>query len=181
MQSNLHFTDPKVRMKNDGKDRLVKPILPKTTYQKRAFLLAVCLLLASLASLLWILQKSMPLISKQPDSKYPVSLSSVSHKQVLVADIYQNGKLIQSITLSDVTKTYQFTITGENNASNEIEVRPGSIGIVAASCPDKLCVHQGFLTGSLLPITCLPNRVVIQVREEEPTAHADDLSDAISY
>ena len=27
-------------------------------------------------------------------------------------------------------------------------------------------VHQGFISTSLLPITCLPNRLVIRVREE---------------
>jgi hypothetical protein len=40
------------------------------------------------------------------------------------------------------------------------------LAIVSASCPDQICVHQGFISTSLLPITCLPNRLVIRVREE---------------
>lgn len=93
----------------------------------------------------------------------------------LTADIYQNGVLIQSIDLNAVTESYRFTVTGDNDCRNEIEVRPGSIGMVSADCPDKLCVHQGFIHSSMLPITCLPNRLVIQIRAEEIT------TDIITY
>lgn len=80
------------------------------------------------------------------------------------ADIYQNGVLLQSIDLSQIAEGYTFTVTGENGCTNEIGVRPGSIGILSADCPDRLCVRQGFISDSLLPITCLPNRLVIQLR-----------------
>lgn len=81
-----------------------------------------------------------------------------------IADIYQNGTLIQSIPLYEVQASYSFEIKGENDCLNVVEVRPGTIAIVSADCPDKLCVHQGAVSNSLLPITCLPNRVVIQLR-----------------
>lgn len=84
----------------------------------------------------------------------------------ITAEIYQNGELTQSISLNEVTESYTFVVHGENGCENEIEVRPGSIGIVSASCPDKVCVNQGFVDNSLLPIVCLPNNVVIQVYEE---------------
>ena len=84
-----------------------------------------------------------------------------------VADIYQNGILIQSIPLYEVTETYSFEVSSETGCSNVIEVRPGSISIRSANCPDKLCVHQGAISNTLLPITCLPNRVVIQLRRME--------------
>jgi len=84
-----------------------------------------------------------------------------------VADIYQNGTLIQSIPLFEVTGRYTIEINGETGCSNVIEICPGSIAIVSANCPDKLCVHQGYISNSLLPITCLPNRVVIQLRALE--------------
>ena len=80
------------------------------------------------------------------------------------ADIYQSGELLTSIDLSAVSQPYTFTVTGENGCTNEIEVRPDEIGIISADCPDKLCVHQGFISDSRLPITCLPNRLVIQLR-----------------
>lgn len=83
------------------------------------------------------------------------------------ADIYQNGILLKSVSLTSAEESYTFTVTGENGCFNEITVKEGCIGITAASCPDKLCVHQGYVSSSLLPITCLPNRLVIRVREAD--------------
>jgi len=99
----------------------------------------------------------------------------------ITAEIYQNGKLTQSISLNSVTEPYTFVVHGENGCENEIEVRPGCIGIISASCPDKLCVNQGFVDNSLLPIVCLPNNVVIQVYEEDEIEFGTAISDATSY
>ena len=88
----------------------------------------------------------------------------VSPKEA-IADIYQNGSLIKSIPLDTAEAPFSFTVTGENDCFNEITVKDGGICISNASCPDKLCMHQGYIRSSLLPITCLPNRLVIQVRE----------------
>lgn len=84
-----------------------------------------------------------------------------------IARIYQNGILIEEIDLSAVTDSYQIRIDGESGAYNIIEIRSGEIGIVEASCPDKICIHTGFIDTNLLPITCLPNHLVIQVETEE--------------
>lgn len=92
------------------------------------------------------------------------------------ADIYQDGNLLTSIALDDGAVPYSFTVTGTNGCFNEIEVRSGSIGIVSADCPDKLCIHQGFVSNSKLPIVCLPNRLVIQLREDDSASF-----DAITY
>lgn len=84
-----------------------------------------------------------------------------------IADIYQNGELLTSIPLDDSDAPYRFTVTGENGCVNEIEVRSDSIGIISADCPDKLCVHQGFISNTGLPIVCLPNKLVIRLREAD--------------
>lgn len=116
-------------------------------YKRSAFLIAFILVLALLC-ILWI-------------------CTHTSKEAAITAHIYQNGELLESIDLTKVTDNYTFTVTGDNDCYNEIEVRPGSIGILSASCPDKLCVHQGFIDSTLLPITCLPNRLVIQLRPKE--------------
>lgn len=85
------------------------------------------------------------------------------------AEVYQNGNLIASIALNDVNESYTFTVRAEDIGSNVIEVRQGAIGIVTADCPDQICVHQGFISNSALPITCLPHRLVIQIRKENMT------------
>ena len=85
-------------------------------------------------------------------------------EQDMIADIYQDGNLIRSIPLNHVEEPYIFTLTDTDGGTNTIEVRQGSIGIIAADCPDKICVHQGFIINSLTPITCLPHRLVIEIR-----------------
>lgn len=115
-----------------------------TSWRKPAAVITAFLLLLSAASLLYLL-------SGESGADY-------------AADIFQNGILIKNIYLSDVSETYTFTVQGENGCVNEIEVRPGSIAIISADCRDKICVHQGFISDAKLPITCLPNRLVIRLR-----------------
>lgn len=132
-----------------------------TAYRKPAIAIAAFLLLLSAASLLFLLTER--------------------KGTVYAADIYQNGILIKTVLLDDIREPEIFTVEGENGCVNEIEVRPGSIAIISADCPDKLCVHQGFISDSRLPITCLPNRLVIQLRpvSDVPDAAAD--LDVITY
>lgn len=126
-----------------------------------ALLIGAVLILLSAASLIYILLPK-------------------SREGGFTADIFRNGNLIKSISLEEVQESYRFTVTGDNGCTNEIEVRPGSIGIVSADCPDKLCVHQGFISDSRLPVTCLPNRVVILLRPN--TENEDSISpDIITY
>lgn len=102
----------------------------------------------------------------------------------LTAHIYQDGKLLCDIDLSHVTNNYRFTVTGADGSFNIIEVRPGapgSIGITEASCPDKLCVHMGFQTSSLLPVICLPNNLVICITNSGSPATDHPPPDGITY
>lgn len=93
------------------------------------------------------------------------------------ACIYQEGKLIESIDLSTVTQSYQLTFEAEDGSYNTVEIRPGQIAVTEASCPDHICVNQGFIGNSMLPITCLPNKLVIQLVENSPGITPD----AITY
>ena len=88
-----------------------------------------------------------------------------------VANIYQNGTLIRSIDLETVEESYTFKIEGENGAYNTVLVEPGHISITDASCPDKVCISQGRISDGVLPITCLPNGIVIQI-ETQDTANS---------
>ena len=45
----------------------------------------------------------------------------------------------------------------------------GRARVLASSCPDQLCVHQGEIRYSGQTIVCLPNRVVVEVvSDDEP-------------
>ena len=69
---------------------------------------------------------------------YVVSHRSVEDGQALYADLYQNGELLQTIRLDTVTAEYTFEVSGNAGATNTVCVRPGSIAIVSASCPDQI-------------------------------------------
>ena len=119
--------------------------MKKQSANRKAAIILSCIILLILAGSIaaWMI------INKQEQGK--------------TAEIYQNGVLIKTIQLDTVTSPYTFTVEGENGASNTIEVRPGEIGIIEANCPDGLCINMGFIHSSALPITCLPNKVVIKV------------------
>lgn len=94
------------------------------------------------------------------------------------ARIYQDDKLIEEIDLDRVEETYTLTVKGTEGQENVIEVRRGEIGIVSATCPDSLCVQMGFIHTAAYPVTCLPNRVVIEI-----TDSAEEMGqwDAVAY
>lgn len=98
----------------------------------------------------------------------------------LTALIYQDGRLLHTINLGAVTESYELTITDQSGHYNLIQVRPGSIGITDADCPDKLCVHMGFRDSTLLPITCLPNQLVIRLVKDSGTLQ-EDQPDGVTY
>lgn len=131
------------------------------SYRKPALAIAASLLILSLGSLFFLLPG-------RKASDY-------------AADIFQDGILIETILLSEVQEERIFTIEGEGGCVNVIAVRPGSIAIISANCPDKLCVHQGFISDSRLPITCLPNRLVIQLRPVSVSSEVPQAPDAIAY
>lgn len=85
------------------------------------------------------------------------------------ARIYQNGTIIRTIDLSAVEEPYQFTICGADGEENTIEVKNGEIGMISANCRDQICVKMGFIHSAAMPVTCLPNHIVIEVgsRSEE--------------
>lgn len=91
------------------------------------------------------------------------------HKQssgtAKTAQIIQDGEVIRTVDLQNVRELYEFEITSENGGTNTVRVENGKIGIIHASCPDKICVKQGFITNGVLPIVCLPNKLSVVVTD----------------
>lgn len=103
-----------------------------------------------------------------------------SETEMKTAEIYQDGTLLYTIDLNTVTESYEITVTGENNAYNIILVEQGQISMKEASCPDKLCVHMGKIHNASLPVTCLPNKVVIRIVPNN-NRNENNIPDAIAY
>lgn len=79
-----------------------------------------------------------------------------------VAVISVNGEQWERVDLSKVRKAYDLDITTEYG-HNIVHVEHGAISVTEADCPDQICVHQGKLTGSGIPIICMPHRLVIEI------------------
>ena len=84
-------------------------------------------------------------------------------QEARIAKITQKGQVLQEIDLTQVKEPYSFVIEGENGALNTVQVEPGRICISEASCPDQICVRQGWIGDGSEPIVCLPNQVIIQI------------------
>ena len=78
----------------------------------------------------------------------------------------RDGVVLQRIELDRVTEAYTFSVDCPEGGTNVVEVRPGGIRVREADCPDRVCVGQGWLTDSAIPIVCLPHRLVIQLAGE---------------
>jgi hypothetical protein len=84
----------------------------------------------------------------------------ILHKQKsgLSAYIYYRNTLFGVFPLN---KDQVIEITESCSA----EISSHKIRMLKADCPDKRCVHQGWST--LLPIICLPNQIVIEVKADK--------------
>ncbi len=95
-----------------------------------------------------------------------IYLHSYTSSGKKTAVIYQGDTEIQRISLDEVTEPYEFDVSCENG-TNRIRVENGRICMLSADCPDKVCVNQGYITDSSLPIVCLPHKLSIVIEESD--------------
>jgi len=74
--------------------------------------------------------------------------------------IFQDGILIDNIDLATLSEPDSFVVE-YGSGVNLIAVERGRIKVADANCPDGFCVKQGWISGGLVPIVCLPHRLVI--------------------
>ena len=87
---------------------------------------------------------------------------SRGHGEGTVAVVSVNGEELERIDLSKVRRAYDLDISTEYG-HNTVHVENGAISVTQADCPDQICVAQGKLTGSGIPIICMPQRLVIEI------------------
>jgi len=79
------------------------------------------------------------------------------------AVIRHNGEILHRIDLSAVKESYTFSVDGSDGKHNEVTVEKNRICVSAANCPDQVCVHQGWIGSSGIPVVCLPHGLVIEI------------------
>jgi len=79
-----------------------------------------------------------------------------------IARITRDGVLLEEIDLDKVDEPYSFTLEDESG-SNTILVEQGRVRVSEANCPDRICVNQGYISDSTVPIVCLPHKLIIEI------------------
>ena len=87
-----------------------------------------------------------------------------------VAVITVDGAELIRLRLSE-----DIQLTVGENGWNKVVVRDGAVRVEDASCPDHLCVNQGWIRYSGETIICLPNKLVISI-EGADTGDVDIVS-----
>ena len=88
------------------------------------------------------------------------------------AVISKDGQVLHEIRLDTLMEPKTFHITGENGEENLVRVERGRVCMESASCPDQVCVDQGYIDNGVLPIVCLPNKVIITIEGGEDSIDA---------
>ncbi len=87
-----------------------------------------------------------------------------------VALVYQYDMLVDAVDLGAVTESYTKVYESLEGGSNTVEYVPGDVRVIEATCPDHVCIGQGWLIenmGNILPIACLPNSMMIYMISAE--------------
>ncbi len=81
-----------------------------------------------------------------------------------VAVIYLDGRITDAVDLGNVEENYTKTYEGQSGNTNTVEFAPGRVRVQSATCPDRVCMGQGWIKeGDILPIACLPNSLIIEI------------------
>ena len=75
-----------------------------------------------------------------------------------VVTVKQGDKIIEKISLGDVSEPYEIRLSG-----NTVLVEKDGVSMKGADCPDKCCVQMGKITRSNESIICLPNKVIVEI------------------
>jgi len=95
--------------------------------------------------------------------------------QASYASIYKDGELFRPpVNLLAVTEPYTvvifdgFSSNSDNPGTqggapgfNVIEVEAGRVRMAESNCSFGICMQRGWVSGGIMPVVCLPNRVVV--------------------
>lgn len=109
---------------------------------KAAKLIFAALILAVVASGAWIL-----LADRDTDDPHVI--------------VEVDGQLYCDYEMDEVDGI--ILISTPNGGENRLYVQEDLVFMDSANCPDKLCVKQGVIKDSTVPIVCLPNKVVVRI------------------
>ncbi|MDP3058723.1 MAG: NusG domain II-containing protein [bacterium] len=84
----------------------------------------------------------------------------------LVVRVEINNQLYTIKTLK--ADTFERLVVQGANGESVVEIDGARVRMVESACPDKLCVKVGYISRAGEVIVCLPNRVLIIIKEQAP-------------
>jgi hypothetical protein len=74
------------------------------------------------------------------------------------AQITVDGVMVRQV---DLSRDDEFAL--DENPRVHFQVRRGAIAFIESDCPDKVCIHSGFLDTPGQTAACLPNKVLLYI------------------
>ena len=92
----------------------------------------------------------------------------------------KDGEKIEIYVDNKLYKTYDIDDEDEikiesNEGYTVVKIHDHGVEIDEASCPDKVCVHEGFITKPSESIVCLPNKVHIKIVSNQDYEEEEDI------
>ncbi len=72
-------------------------------------------------------------------------------------EIIKEFDLNQSGIITENFSSYGVDIT--------IEIKNGAIRVLNSDCPDKICVHTGYISNITQTAVCMPNKAILEIIE----------------
>ncbi|WP_288885095.1 NusG domain II-containing protein [uncultured Eubacterium sp.] len=82
----------------------------------------------------------------------------------------------KEIARYDLNTDREVIIDGKDGGKNTLVIKDGKAYIKDATCPDKLCEHQGKIHMVGQSLICLPNRVIIEITDDKKDEEFDGIS-----
>lgn len=82
----------------------------------------------------------------------------------VVVEISSFGDVVETV---DLSKDGTYEIPNVLGGSNTVVVQNGQVYCADATCPDKVCIHQGSISQNGEMIVCLPNQMIAKVVGEK--------------
>lgn len=88
----------------------------------------------------------------------------INRKPAVIVEVSVDGVVVEEL---DLSKDMEIVIKGYHGGTNTLVIEDGQAYIADATCPDKVCIHQGKVSRSGEMIVCLPNLMIAKIVGEE--------------
>lgn len=92
-------------------------------------------------------------------------------KNSQTAEILYDNTVIETVSL-DKDRTFSL----DEFPNIVFEIKDGSIAFIQSDCPDKVCIHTGFINKTGQTAVCLPNKIILKLVSDS----RDDAPDAVT-